>query len=138
MSTPTWQTILERGQQTVGVWTQFAPAFIVDDLTLALHETDVNALAPLGLVAEQKQDAADDVRAARDASMGIIRDFGTRMARKLDGDLSPSDPFHGDLEDIRTVAFESIKGRFRAGKRRCRFGKNTMRGARRPLRQKPR
>ncbi len=117
MATPTWQTILARGQQTVGVWTQFAPAFNVDDLTLALHEADVNALAPLGLIVEQKQDAVDDARTARDATAKAIGDFGVRMARKLDGELSPADPFHRDLEDIRSVAFDSIPGTLSRGQK---------------------
>ena len=117
MATPTWQTILQRGQQTVGVWTQFAPAFAVDDLTLALHEADVNALAPLGLITEQKQDAVDDARAARDATLRAISDFGVRMARKLDGELSPADPFHRDIEDLRTVAFDSIPGTLARGQK---------------------
>ena len=35
-----------------------------------------------------------------------------RLPRKLDGDLPPDDPFHSDLEDVRTDEFATLPGTF--------------------------
>lgn len=108
MALPVWQHILERAQQTNAVWQLHAPSFKVGTLTLAQHQAEVTALAPGGQALEDAQDVVDDARAARAATQAAVASMNTRMPRKLDGELAPDDPFHDDLEDIRTV--ESVNG----------------------------
>lgn len=110
MSTPTWQQILQRAQQSLAVWQTHSPGFAVRGLTLASHTADVAALSPAGQAAEDAQEVADDARAARDAVQAAVAEINTRLPRKLDGDLMPDDPFHADLEDIRRVDSDSGKG----------------------------
>ncbi len=108
MATATWQTILERGQQTLAVWQQHSPSFSLRGLTWAEHGSAVAGLAPAGQRVAEAQDAADDARAARDAAVEPVRELSVRVPRRLDGDLAPDDPFHGDLEDIRSVPADSL------------------------------
>jgi hypothetical protein len=107
MAFPAWQHILSRAQQSLAVWQQHSPAFKVGTLTLAAHQGDVTALSPAGQTAADAQDAVDDARAAREAAQAAVASMNTRMPRKLDGELLPDDPFHGDLEDIRTLPSDS-------------------------------
>lgn len=107
MSIPAWQHILNRGQQTVAVWQQFSSGFTVGPLTLAAHQSNVDDLPLKAQTMSHAQDAVDDARAARDAAQSSVSSLNTRVPRKLDGDLLPDDPFHADLEDIRTTPSDS-------------------------------
>lgn len=98
-----WQTIHARGQQTAAVWQQFAPAFTVGGLTLALHSTDVGALPGAGQARETQQDQLDAARAARDGVMAFVRDLSIRMPRRLEGELAAEDALHLDIGDVRTI-----------------------------------
>jgi hypothetical protein len=103
MATSTWQQILLRAQQTLAVWQQHSPPFKVGTLTLAAHQADGTALAPAGQADADAEDVVDDARAARDAAQATVNSMNTRLPRKLDGELLPDDPFHADLEDVRTI-----------------------------------
>ena len=107
MATSTWQQILQRGQQSLAVWLQHSPAFTVRGLTRAQHLTDVTALSPKAQEVEDDQQVVDDARAARDAGQAVVVSMNTRMPRRLDGELPIDDPFHADLEDIRTVSSDT-------------------------------
>lgn len=117
MATPTWQQILERGQQTLAVWQQHSPGFTTRGLTLAAHQTDVAALSPASQLVADAQDVVDDARAARDAVIGSVAETCIRLPRKLDGELMPDDPYHADLEDIRRFDAESLPTTVSRGQR---------------------
>ncbi len=103
MSKESWQTIQERGQQSVAVWGQWNAAFKVGKDTLATLEAAVQALPGAAQNVKIQQDAVDDLRNARDTRVALITLLAVQMPRKLDGDLEAEDPYHGDLENIRGV-----------------------------------
>ena len=104
----TWQTIQERGQQSVGVWGQWNPTFTVGDDTLTILDTRVQALPGAAQAVKTQEDAVDDARAARNTRVALITLLAVQMPRKLDGDLTEEDPYHKDLLDIRGTEITGI------------------------------
>ncbi|MFZ4766921.1 MAG: hypothetical protein ACOYMN_18365, partial [Roseimicrobium sp.] len=108
-----WQNIFERGQDTLAVWQQHSPTFTLRGLTLAQHQADVTALTPTAQALTEAETDVDGARSARDAALAPLQDLAVRLPRKLDGDLSPDDPFHDDLEAIRRFPLDSIQNTVR-------------------------
>lgn len=104
----TWQTIQERGQQSVGVWGQWNPTFTVGNDTLTILDTRVQALPGAAQAVKTQEDAVDDARAARNTRVALITLLAVQMPRKLDGDLTEEDPYHKDLLDIRGTEITGI------------------------------
>lgn len=117
MAEPMWQQILTRAQQTTAVWGEHAPTFALRGLTRAQHQADAAALAPAAQAVADAQDLLDDARAARDTVIAQVQEMAVRMPRKLDGDLLPNDPFHRDLEDIRSGRYDGLGGTIARGQR---------------------
>jgi hypothetical protein len=92
-----------RGQQTGGVWGQFAPTFKVGALTLTQHLTDVGAILTAANTFGLAVDALDDARAARKAKRLFLSDLGVRVPRAIEGQLADGDDLHDELSDVRKV-----------------------------------
>ena len=95
--------IHSRGQQTIGVWGTFAPAFTVGPLTLALHTTDVAAILTAATARDTQQDAVDDARAVRDANFIFLSDLGVRAPRAIEGQIAVDDDLHREIADVRAI-----------------------------------
>ncbi len=98
-----WEDIYHRGQQSIGVWSAFAPAFTVGEVTLAGHTTDTAALQTKANERDVQQDVVDVARDARDLNLRFMEDLCIRFPRKLEGDLPPTDPLHAEITDLRNI-----------------------------------
>lgn len=98
-----WEDIYHRGQQTVGVWSTFAPAFTAGEVTLASHTTDTAALQTKANERDVQQDVVDVARDTRDVNLRFMEDLCVRFPRKLEGDLAPADPLHSEIADLRLI-----------------------------------
>lgn len=98
-----WEDIYHRGQQTIGVWTTFAPALTVGEVTLASHTTDTAALQTKANERDVQQDTVDVARDARDTNLRLMEQLCVRFPRKLEGDLAPADPLHAEIADLRNI-----------------------------------
>lgn len=98
-----WEDIYHRGQQSIGVWSAFAPALTIGEVTLAGHTTDTTALQTKANERDVQQDAVDVARDARDANLRFMEDLSIRFPRKLEGDLAPTDPLHAEITDLRNI-----------------------------------
>lgn len=98
-----WEDIYHRGQQSIGVWNAFAPAFTFGEVTKASHTTDVSALQTKANERDVQQDVVDVTRDARDANLRFMEDLSIRFPRKLEGDLKPTDSLHKEIADLRNI-----------------------------------
>ena len=98
-----WEDIYHRGQQSIGVWSAFAPALTVGEVTLASHTADTAALQTKANERDVQQDLVDIARDARDANLRFMEDLSIRFPRKLEGDLAPTDPLHAEIADLRNI-----------------------------------
>jgi hypothetical protein len=117
MMNDSWQTILQRQQQTNAVWTQHSPTFTVGGLTPAAHAADGALLEPRAQAVVTAEDAVDTARNARDAAVALITDLAIRAPRKMDGELAVRDPFHADLKHIRVVEITGLETAVTRGQR---------------------
>lgn len=105
-----WEEPHVRGQQTIGVWGTFAPAFTVGELTLAAHTADVALILTHVNEREVQKDVYDDAVSARDNNAAFIRDINVRAPGLIDATLSPDDDLRGDLGDVFNVDQRTIEG----------------------------
>lgn len=117
MMNDSWQTILQRQQQTNAVWTLHSPTFTVGGLTPAAHAADGALLEPRAQAVVTQEDAVDSARNARDASVALITDLSIRAPRKMDGELALRDPFHADLKQIRSIEITGLTTAVTRGQR---------------------
>ena len=112
-----WQAMHLRGQQTIGVWGTFAPAFQVGPLTLAMHTTDVGLILTHVDERNVQQDSLDDAMLARDANFDLIHDIAVRVPQLIDAVLEDSDPLNNDLDDVFGVNPDSQHGSMERSRR---------------------
>jgi hypothetical protein len=105
-----WQAVHIRGQQTIGVWGTFSPAFQVGSLTLALHTADVALILTQVNERDVQQDVVDDAIAARDQNFELLHDIVTRAPQLIDSVLDDADPLNNDLDDVFNVDPDSQHG----------------------------
>lgn len=117
MMNDSWQTILQRAQQTVAVWNQHNPTFTVGGLTATAHAADGALLEPRAQAVVTAEDAVDTARNARDAAVALITGLSIRAPRKMDGELAVRDPFHADLKHIRSVEVTGLESAVVRGQR---------------------
>ncbi len=98
-----WEEIYHRGQQSIGVWNTFAPAFVFGEVTLASHTTDVNGLQTKANERDVQQDVLDVARLNRDGNLKFMEDLCIRFPRKLEGELAAADPLHAEIADLRAI-----------------------------------
>ena len=98
-----WEYSYHRGQQSIGVCTTFAPAFVWGEVTLASHTADVLALQTKANERDVQQDVVDVARLLRNANLKFMEDLCVRFPRKLEGDLAPTDPLHAEIADLRAI-----------------------------------
>lgn len=98
-----WEDIYHRGQQSIGVWSTFAPALTVGEVALAGHTTDTAALQTKANERDVQQDVVDVARDARGTNATIMDDLCVRFPRKLEGELPPNDPLHLEIADLRAI-----------------------------------
>lgn len=112
-----WQTLAKRGQGSTAIWRTHSAGFTFGEVTLPLHQDDVDALPVAAQAVVTQEDAVDTARAARDGKIAIIKDLAIRFPRKLDGELSARDSFHSDLRHIRAVEMDGISSVTTRGQR---------------------
>ena len=105
-----WQAVHIRGQQTIGVWTTFAPAFQVGAVTLALQTADVALILTQVNERDVQQDVVDDAITARDQTFDFLHDVVTRGPQLIDSVLDDADPLNNDLDDVFQVDPDSQHG----------------------------
>jgi len=98
-----WEYGYHRGQQTNGVCITFAPNFMWGEVTLAGHMADVTGLQTKANERDVQQDAVDVARLLRDANLRSMEDLCIRFPRKLEGELTPNDPLHKEIGDLRDI-----------------------------------
>jgi hypothetical protein len=76
----TYQEILKRGQQTVGVWQHFAPGLAFGDLALVRHQADVAAMPGADQAVVDAEAMIDEKRDLRTARIAEVHELATRLA----------------------------------------------------------
>ena len=117
ITTDSWQSVASRGQASTAIWRTHSPAFTVGEVTLTLHQADVDNLPLAAQAVVTQEDAVDTTRDTRDAVIAVIKDLATRFPRKLDGELAARDPFHADLQHIRVVEMDGLESVVTRGQR---------------------
>ncbi len=112
-----WQSVASRGQASTAVWRTHSPGFTVGEITLVLHQTDVDNLPVAAQAVVTQEDLVDTARNARDMVIDLIKDLAIRFPRKLDGELGARDPFHADLKHIRVVEMDGLDSVVTRGQR---------------------
>lgn len=103
-----WQSVASRGQASTAIWRTHSPGFTVGEVTLPLHQADVDNLPIAAQPVVTQEDAVDTARNGRAAVIAVIKDLAVRFPRKLDGELAARDPFHADLQHIRVVEMDGL------------------------------
>ena len=104
-----WQPILQRNQDTCGVWGTHAPAFTVGELTLALHQTDGTQLAVLAQLKTDQEGVVDAARDARDANQALLSGLGIRVPRLLEGALPVGDALLDDVAAVQGMPLDGVR-----------------------------
>ena len=112
-----WEAVHIRGQQTIGVWTTFAPDFAVGELTSADHTADVAGILTRVNERDVQQDAVDAAVAARDNSFEEIHGVNTRAPQLIDAVLPPDDDLQDELDGVYEVDAYSHEGNLERGRR---------------------
>lgn len=98
-----WEAVHIRGQQSIGVWGTFLPAFQVGSVTLALHTADVALILTHVNERDVQQDSVDDAIAARNLNFDFIHDIVVRTPQLIDATLDDADSLNNDLDDLFNV-----------------------------------
>lgn len=104
-----WQPILQRNQDTCGVWGTHAPAFLVGELTLAVHQADGTQLAVLAQLKTDQEGVVDAARDARDANQALIRDLCIRVPRLLEGSLPVGDALLDNVAAVQAMPMDGVR-----------------------------
>jgi len=112
-----WEAVHLRGQQTIGMWTTFAPDFVLASLTLAQHTADVAEILTRVNDRDVQQATVALAAAARDDNYNFIRDLNTRAAQVIDGLLDVEDDLHTVLDDVYAADLYTQEGNLTRARR---------------------
>jgi hypothetical protein len=99
----TYQEILTRGQQTIGIWEHFASGLNFGSLTLAAHSADVAAMPGADQAVVNAEAFIDEKRDLRSAKLADVKDIATRLPRLAAGSLAPDDSLQDDIDKIQRI-----------------------------------
>ncbi len=105
-----WEATHIRGQQTIGVWTTFAPAFTFGAVTLASHTADVALLLTHVNERDVQQDVVDAAQAAAEANFNFIHDVNVRAPQLISANLEDDDALQDELDDVFAVDPDTEEG----------------------------
>lgn len=97
-----WEITHERAVATQAVW-GMKPAFELNNLTKAQHETLTNSLPTLAQARDNKENDLTDALAAKHTVFDKLRDLAVRVPGLIDGLLSEEDDLREQLDAIYAV-----------------------------------
>jgi hypothetical protein len=111
-----WQDIQERAQATIAVWQEHFAGLTLGATTLAAFGTLTEALPGQAQVRDNRVQALDEARQARDLSAQALRNVAMRVPKIIEGRLDPESGIIDDLDKVYAIqprSFDKIEARGR-------------------------
>ena len=111
-----WEPIRDRGNDTCSIWNQYNLDFLVGQLTLPAHLSDVQAIEGMVQARDDAEDFYDQAVDAKDANLSFLATVNVNAVRAILGNLEEGDALFLELDDVGRMSNEGggrIMGRAR-------------------------
>ena len=95
-----WEPIRDRGNATCSIWNQYNHDFLVGQLDIAAHLTDVQAIEGMVQARDDSEDFYDQAVDAKDANLSTLANINVNAVRAIRGNLEAGDALMLELEDV--------------------------------------